>query len=91
MCLGRLAVAEDSLTLAQKILSCVARCGEKFGADHITKVLTGSSEARVLKFGHDKLSTWGLMKEYPRLADPRLDQSIVGPTVFGGRVAAWAD
>ena len=66
VCLGRLAVAEDSLTLAQKVLSCVARCGEKFGADHITKVLTGSSEARVLKFGHNKLSTWGLMKEYPR-------------------------
>ena len=29
-------------------------------------MLTGSSEARVLSFGHDKLSTWGLMKEYPR-------------------------
>ncbi len=66
VCLGRLAVAEDSLELAQKILSCVARCGERFGADHITKVLTGSSEARVLKFGHEKLSTWGLMKHNPR-------------------------
>jgi ATP-dependent DNA helicase RecQ len=52
--------------LAQKILSCVARCREMFGADHITKVLTGSSEAKILKFGHDKLSTWGLMKEYSR-------------------------
>jgi ATP-dependent DNA helicase RecQ len=66
VCLGNLAVAEDSLVLAQKILSCVVRCRERFGADHITKVLTGSSEAKVLKFGHEKLSTWGLMKEYSR-------------------------
>ncbi len=66
VCLGNLAVAEDSLVLAQKILSCVARCRERFGADHITKVLTGSSEAKVLKFGHEKLSTWGLLKEYSR-------------------------
>ncbi|MHB0956362.1 MAG: RQC domain-containing protein [Pirellulaceae bacterium] len=66
VCLGHLAVAEDSLALAQKILSCVARCCERFGADHITKVLIGSSDARVLGFGHEKLSTWGLMKQYPR-------------------------
>ncbi len=66
VCLGRLTVAEDSLVLAQKILSCVARCRERFGADHITKVLTGSSEAKVLRLGHEKLSTWGLMKQYPR-------------------------
>jgi len=66
VCLGRLTVAEESLKLAQKILSCVARCGEKFGVDHIAKVLTGSTEARILAFGHDKLSTWGLMKEYTR-------------------------
>ncbi len=66
VCLGKLTVADDSLVLAQKILSCVARCRERFGADHITKVLTGSSEAKILKFGHDKLSTWGLMKEYSR-------------------------
>jgi ATP-dependent DNA helicase RecQ len=66
VCLGRLAVADDALLLAQKILSCVARCDERFGADHITKVLTGSSEARLLKFGHEKLSTWGLLKEHTR-------------------------
>ncbi len=66
VCRGDLAVAEDSLVLAQKILSCVARCHERFGADHITKVLTGSSEARIVKFGHERLSTWGLMNEYSR-------------------------
>jgi ATP-dependent DNA helicase RecQ len=66
VCLGGLAIADDSLVLAQKILSCVARCREMFGAEHIAKVLTGSQEAKVLRFGHEKLSTWGLMKEYPR-------------------------
>ncbi|MBM4090543.1 MAG: DNA helicase RecQ, partial [Planctomycetes bacterium] len=66
VCLNKLAAASDSLVLAQKILSCVARCGERFGVEHIAKVLTGSQDAKVLKFGHERLSTWGLMKEHAR-------------------------
>jgi ATP-dependent DNA helicase RecQ len=36
---------------------------ESFGAEYVAQVLTGSQEARIIDNGHDKLSTWGLLKE----------------------------
>lgn len=66
VCRGGLTRVSDPLRVGQMILSCVLRCREQFGADHISKVLTGSQEARVLQFGHHELSTWGLLKETPR-------------------------
>lgn len=66
VCLGQVSLVEDPKTLAQKILSCVIRCEQKFGADHIAKVLKGSRESKITRVNHDKLSTWGLLKEYPK-------------------------
>ena len=48
--------------IAQKILSCVARAGERFGVEHIVDVLLGADTERVRRWGHDKLSTYGLLK-----------------------------
>ncbi len=48
---------------AQKFLSCVKRAGEKFGAGHITDILLGSKNEKVLRWGHDKLSTYGIGAE----------------------------
>lgn len=45
---------------AQKFLSCVKRTGERFGAGHVTDVLRGSKNEKVLRNGHDKLSTYGI-------------------------------
>ncbi len=47
---------------AQMFLSCVKRTGEIFGAGHIVEVLRGSRSQKVLKFGHEKLSTYGIGK-----------------------------
>lgn len=49
---------------AQKFLSCVKRTGERFGAAHVIGVLRGSNSAKILQFGHDKLSTYGIGKEH---------------------------
>ncbi|MDR1514983.1 MAG: DNA helicase RecQ [Synergistaceae bacterium] len=54
---------------AQKILSCVYRMeiqasGLKFGASIVTDVLKGSRGKRILSHGFEKISTWGLMKDY---------------------------
>lgn len=49
---------------AQKFLSCVKRTGERFGIMHIIQVLRGSRGAKVLKFGHDRLSTYNIGREY---------------------------
>ncbi len=63
VCLGDLETIEDSLGTAQKILSCVVRLGERFGADYTSLVLIGSKEQRILKMGHDKLTTWGILSD----------------------------
>lgn len=66
VCLGKLKVAPDALVISQKILSCVLRCKQSFGAEHISKVLTGSDDPKVHKYGHEKLSTWGLLKDFSK-------------------------
>jgi len=61
VCFGDIDLHEDSLQDAQKILSCVLRLEERFGADYMASVLLGSKDARILQNGHDSLSTHGLM------------------------------
>ena len=50
----------DATLAAQKALSCVYRTGQRFGAAHLIEVLRGGGGERVLQFGHDKLSTYGI-------------------------------
>jgi ATP-dependent DNA helicase RecQ len=63
VCLGELEPVDDAVTLARKILSCVARVGQRFGAAHVTNVLRGSTSEQVASRGHDRLSTFGLLRE----------------------------
>ena len=50
----------DITVPAQKFLSCVKRADEKFGAGHIADILIGSKNAKVLRWEHEKLSTYGI-------------------------------
>ncbi len=63
VCLGELQRVDDSQQVAQKILSCVVRCEQRYGAGHITDVLRGADTARLRETGHDQLSTHGLLKQ----------------------------
>jgi ATP-dependent DNA helicase RecQ len=63
VCLEQLDQVADPLILGQKILSCVVRVKESFGGEYVAQVLVGSQEARILDNGHDKLTTWGLLKD----------------------------
>ena len=63
VCLDQLDLVADPLIIGQKILSCIVRVKESFGADYVAQVLVGSREARILANGHDQLSTYGLLKE----------------------------
>jgi ATP-dependent DNA helicase RecQ len=49
---------------AQKLLSCVYRTGQRFGAMHLIDVLTGRLTERVKQFGHDRLSVFGVGAEF---------------------------
>jgi ATP-dependent DNA helicase RecQ len=57
----------DASEDARKLLSCIYRCqqasGFGFAATHIIDVLRGKVTDKVQKFGHDRLSTFGLGAE----------------------------
>ena len=69
---------QDITIESQKFLSTILRCDQKFGQNYIIDVLKGSSNKRVLEFGHDKLSVYGIGNElskeqYSSVADTLLD------------------
>jgi ATP-dependent DNA helicase RecQ len=53
----------DGKVIAQKLLSCAYRTGQRFGAMHLIDVLVGRSTDRVKQFGHDKISVFGIGRE----------------------------
>jgi ATP-dependent DNA helicase RecQ len=53
----------DGKVLAQKLLSCAYRTGQRFGAMHLIDVLIGRLTEKVTQFGHDKLSVFGIGRE----------------------------
>lgn len=65
VCLGENDLVDDAVVITQKILSCVARLVSGFGVAYIVDVLRGSNKEKVRRFGHDRLSTFGLLQETP--------------------------
>jgi len=57
----------DATEAARKLLSCIYRCergsGFGFAATHIIDVLRGKQTEKVAKFGHERLSTFGIGAE----------------------------
>jgi ATP-dependent DNA helicase RecQ len=79
---------EDWTVEAQKFLSCVARCQEKFGTNHIVDVLIGSRKQKIQQYGHHLLSTYGIGKgrtadEWRMLGRSLIHQGLVGQTTDG--------
>ena len=79
---------EDWTIEAQKFLSCVARCQEKFGINHIVDVLIGSRKQKIYQYGHHLLSTYGIGKgrtadEWRMLGRSLVHQGLVGQTTDG--------
>ncbi|MDR3490361.1 MAG: DNA helicase RecQ, partial [Bradyrhizobium sp.] len=53
----------DGKVIAQKLLSCAYRTGQRFGAMHLIDVLIGRLTERVRQFGHDRISVFGIGRE----------------------------
>ena len=64
ICLGYTVAVPDAHVLAQKILSCVARVKERYGVGYVSAVLRGENIQTVRSRGHEKLSTYGLLKDH---------------------------
>ena len=86
-CLGELEEVPDATVVAQKVLSCVARVRQGFGAGHVIDVLRGRRTERVEQRGHDQLSTFGLLADWS-VADLR---SVVDQLVEQGLLAVEGD
>ena len=60
----------DGTEAAQKFLACLFRIHEKsgfgFGLNHAVGVLTGADTEAIRKWGHDKISTYGIGDEFGR-------------------------
>ncbi|MFC1701571.1 DNA helicase RecQ [Pseudomonadota bacterium] len=54
----------DATEAARKVLSCVYRVGQSFGVTQVVDVLRGADNERIRKFNHERLSTYGIGKEY---------------------------
>lgn len=50
----------DGTLVAQKALSAVYRTDQRFGVAYVTDVLRGKEDERILRFGHDQISTYGI-------------------------------
>lgn len=53
----------DGTEAAQKALSTVYRCEQRFGVTYLINVLLGKRDDRIERFGHDKVSTFGIGTE----------------------------
>ena len=54
----------DGTIATLKALSCIHRTDERFGQAYIVEVLLGGADERIARFGHDKISTYGIGKEH---------------------------
>ncbi len=64
-CLDELETVADPVVVARKVLSCVARVGQRFGIAHVASVLCGSDTEQVTSRRHHELTTFGLLRDAP--------------------------
>lgn len=62
-CLGGSELSDET-EAAQKILSCVYRLHQRFGASYVVEVLRGANTKAVQDRRHQSLSTYGIMRDY---------------------------
>lgn len=72
---------------AQKIMSCVARTGQRYGKKVICDVLRGSKNERLISAGLSRQSTYGIMADCP---EKRL-RDIIGHLCENGYMTAEGD
>ncbi len=77
----------DATQAAQKLLSCVFRTGQRFGAGHVIDVLRGNDTDKIAQHGHAKLSTFGIGEDL----DAKRWRSVLRQLLVQGYVRADAE
>jgi len=68
----------DITVEAQKIISCIGRTKERYGVTVIVGILSGSRNKNIINWGLDKVSTYGIMKEYRQKEVKELIELLIG-------------
>ncbi|MCL2487932.1 MAG: DNA helicase RecQ [Oscillospiraceae bacterium] len=80
------AEATDVTVMAQKILSCVVRMRERYGINTIIETLRGSKSEKILNYGLDKLSVYGICAESERQL-----RAVIGHLILSGYLVKTDD
>ncbi len=71
----------DGTLVAQKFLSCVYRIRQNsrfgVGLNHVVEVLVGADTEKITRWGHDRLSTYGIGKDLSRPAWAAVGRELV--------------
>lgn len=54
----------NSTQIAKQIFSCIYKVNQRFGVNYIASILIGSKSAKVLRYKHDQIPSFGALKEY---------------------------
>ncbi|MBD3299946.1 MAG: DNA helicase RecQ [Candidatus Moranbacteria bacterium] len=68
----------DATIITQKILSAILKTGSVFGKSHVIQVLRGSRRRQVKDNGHDKLSVFGIVKDYSKDEVDHFVRALIG-------------
>jgi ATP-dependent DNA helicase RecQ len=75
LCSGEAMLADATLD-ARKLLSAVARSGQRFGAAHLADILTGTLSETIKRQNHDGLKTFGVGQDKPKSAWTALTRKL---------------
>jgi ATP-dependent DNA helicase RecQ len=75
--------------VAQMALSCVYRTGQRFGVGHLIDVLTGKLTPQVERFGHDKVSTFGIGKSLNQAQWSGVYRQLIAAGMLEADMAAY--
>lgn len=68
---------EDITVDAQKIMSCIARAGQKYGMSTICDILRGKESDKLTRSGLDRLTTYGIMSDVPDMRIKQICDKLV--------------
>ena len=79
----------DGTIAAQKALSAIARTGERFGTEHLVNLLCGEESEAILKFGHERLRTFGVGKEHNKNEWRSIFRQLQGAGIIALEVGSY--
>ena len=80
----------DGTEAARKVLSCVYRVGQRFGMKHVVDVLRGADNERIHRFGHERLSTWGIGEEFSHAEWMSITRQLIHQGYLVQDIANWS-